>query len=165
MSCFTTRRLLSQWVKSPEFRGTDLLIASACLPAVNKQLFDELSNGRVTLLACPEEEGGLHYGKIATIIRSARPRSVTVVTVDGSPHCFMLHASLNTAEYILGTELSKRHYVVVDGKELVEVSDNAVRLARYLSLVDRVLGEHPEILNELSRHSLEYKLLKRKSST
>jgi len=140
-----------------------LLIASACLPFVNKQLFDELSNGRVTLLACPEEEGGMHYGKIAAIIRSARPRTITVVTVDGSPHCFMLHASLNTAEYILGTELSKRHFVVVDGKELVEVSDDAVRFTRYLSLVDKVLNKHPEILNELSKHSLEYKLLKRRS--
>jgi len=165
LNCSTTYKLLNVWVKSPVLRNADLLIASACLPNVNKDLFEKISKGKVTLLACPEEEGPAHYGKIATIIRSSKPRTITVVTIDGSPHCFMLHASLNIAEYILGAKLSKKHYVVVDGKDLIEVSDNAVRLARYLSLINDLLNKYPEILNELRRHSLEYLLLKQRSST
>lgn len=164
MSLPTTHKLLNIWVKSPLLKGTDLLIASACLPTVNKELFQKISKGKVVLLACPEEESPIHYGKIATIIRSSRPRTVTVVTIDGSPHCFTLHASINLAEYLLGTKLSKKHYVVIDGKELVEISDNAVRLARYLSIIDKVLKQHPELLNELSKHSLEYTLLRKARS-
>jgi len=152
------------WVKSPVLKGADLLIASACLPSVNKELFQEISEGKVVLLACPEEESPIHYGKIATIIRSSQPRTVAVVTIDGSPHCFTLHASLNLAEYLLGTRLSKKHYVVVDGRKLVEITSNAVRLARYLSIIDKVLKQHPELLDELSKHSLEYALLQKTRS-
>ncbi len=158
MSTPAARKLLNTWVKSPILRGADLLIVSACLPDVNKKLFQEISEGKVVLLACPEEESPIHYGKIATIVRSSQPRTVTVVTIDGSPHCFTLHASLNLAEYLLGVKLAKKHYVVVDGKELVEIADDTVRLARYLSIVDKVLKQHPELLSELSKHSLEYRL-------
>jgi len=161
LSSRSTYRLLNVWVKSPVLKGADLLIASACLPSVNKELFQEISEGKVALLACPEEESPIHYGKIATIIRSSQPRTITVVTIDGSPHCFTLHASVNLAEYLLGTRLSKKHYVVVDGRKLVEISDNAVRLARYLSIINKILKQHPELLNELRKHSLEYTLLQK----
>ncbi len=150
-------RLMNVWVKAPLLRGADLLIASACLPAVNQELFMELSRGRVALLACPEEEQATHYGKIANIIRSSKPRSITVVTIEGSPHCFTLHASINAAEYLLGTRIQRKHYVVVDGRELVEISPEAVRIARYLHLVDRLVKENPWILEELGKHSLEHR--------
>ena len=158
-----THDLLKVWVKSPVLRGADLLIASACLPYVNEELFRKVSEGKVALLACPEGEGSVHYGKLATIFRVSKPRSVTVVTVDGSPHCFTLHASVNLAEYLVGSKLGVKHYVVVDGVELVEVSDDAVRLARYLSLVDKALRMYPELLDELSKHSLEYTSLRGRS--
>ena len=164
MSSKPAYKLLNTWVKSPVLKGADLLIASACLPSINEELFQEISEGKVVLLACPEEESPIHYGKIATIIRSSQPRTVTVVTIEGSPHCFTLHASVNLAEYLLGTKLSKKHYVVVDGEELVEISDNAVRLARYLSIVNKVLKQHPELLDELGKHSLEYALLQKARS-
>ena len=150
----------STWVKAPILQGKDLLIASACLPIVNPELFRKLAEGKTVLLACPEREPPTHYGKIASIIRSSRPRSVTVVTIEGSPHCYTLHASVNEAEYILGEKVNKKHYVVVDGKELVEISPDAVRVARYLHLVDKLLKEKPEILKELEKHSLEYRQAK-----
>jgi len=97
------------------------------------------------------------YGKIASMIRSVKPRSVTVVSIDGSPHCFQLHAAVNEAEYILGERINKKHYVLVDGKELYEISPDAVRVARYLHLVDKLIREKPEVLQELKKYSLEYK--------
>ena len=151
----------STWVKAPILRGRDLLIASACLPYVNPELFRKLAEGKTVLLACPERESPAHYGKIASIIRSSKPRSITVVTIDGSPHCFTLHASANEAEYILGEKVEKRHYVVVNGEKLVEVSPDAVRVARYLHLVDKLVKEHPEILKELEKVSLEYRQARR----
>lgn len=147
----------SIWVKTPILKGADILIASACLPYVSHELFEKLSKDKVVLLACPERENPTYYGKIASIIRSSKPRSITVVTVDGSPHCFTLHASANEAEYILGEKVEKKHYVVVNGRELKEISPNAVRVARYLHLVDELLREKPEVLEKLRKLSLEYR--------
>ncbi len=147
----------STWVKAPILKGADLLVASACLPVVAPEIFKELAEGRTVLLACPERENPTHYGKIASIIRSSRPRSVVVVTVEGSPHCFTLHASVNEAEYILGEKLNKKHYVVVNGRELKEISPDAVRVARYLHLVDWLIREKPEVLERLKALSLEYR--------
>ncbi len=109
------------------------------------------------LLACPERESPTHYGKIASMVRSSRPRSLTVVTIDGSPHCFTLHASVNEAEYILGERLPREHYVVVNGSELVRISPDAVRVARYLSVVQKVVDRNPEVLKDLEGLSLEYR--------
>lgn len=158
MACGYCRLLLSTWVKDRELSGSELLIASACLPFVNPGVFEELSRGKVVLLACPEREGSMHYGKIASMIRSSRPRRITVATIDGSPHCFTLHASVNEAEYILGESVDREHYVVVGGEKLVRVRPDAVRVARYLSLVEKLLSENPRVLRELESLSREYAL-------
>lgn len=157
MDCPSCSWLWSTWVKAPVLAGSDVLIASACLPVVNPELFQQLSKGRTVLLACPERESPTHYGKIASMIRSSRPKRVTVVTIDGSPHCFTLHASANEAEYILGERVNKEHFVVVNGRELVRISPDAVRVARYLSLVNEVLERTPEVVEKLERLSKEYR--------
>lgn len=148
----------STWAKAPFMEGQEVLVASACLPLVNAGLFEELSRGRVVLFACPERESGAYYGKIASMIRSTRPRRIVVVTIDGSPHCFALQAAVNEAEYILGERVEREHYVVVDGVVLKRISANAIRVARYLSVVDEVVEKNPEVLRELEKHSKEYKL-------
>ncbi|MEM1680964.1 MAG: hypothetical protein QXZ56_07145 [Sulfolobales archaeon] len=157
MCCSSYPRLWSTWVKTPILANSDILIASACLPIVNQELFKQLAEGRVVLLACPESESPTYYGKIASIIRSSRPKTITIVTVDGSPHCFALHASTNEAEYILNEKISKEHYVLVGGKELVRISPNSIRVARYLSLVSEFVEKNPEILKKLEALSKEYK--------
>jgi hypothetical protein len=138
--------------------GSEVLVASACLRVVNPELYEELSRGRVVLLACPEREPAAYYGKIASMIRSTKPRRVIVVTIDGSPHCFALQASINEAEYILGERVEREHYVVVDGRELKRISPDAVRVARYLSIVDEVIKSNPALLEELRKHSKEYRM-------
>ena len=149
--------LWSIWVKTEKLKGSDLLIASACLPHVNKELFEKLSRNKIVLLACPERENQTYYGKIASIIRSCKPKSITVVTIDGSPHCFTLQASVNEAEYILGEPVRREHYVLVDGKELVRIRPETIRVARYLHLVEELVRRCPDILSKLAKLSLEYK--------
>lgn len=72
-------------------KEANILIASAYLPQVNPELFNKLSNGSIVLLACPEREKQAYYGKIASIIRSSKPKSITVVTIDGSRSNSPLH--------------------------------------------------------------------------
>lgn len=151
----------STWVKTPALRDGEVLLVSACLPIVNPGLFEKLSEGRVVLFACPERENAAYYGKLASMIRSVRPRKLVVVTVDGSPHCFALHASVNEAEYILGERVEREHYVVLNGEEITRISPNAVRVARYLSIVNSIVEKHPEILSELGKYSKEYNLSRR----
>ncbi len=149
--------LMEIWVKAPILHGSDILVASRCLKYVAPEIYEKLADGKVVLLHCPENENVAVYGKLASIIRSSKPKSVTVVTVDGSPHCLQLHAAVNEALYILGEKIPQKHYVVRDAKELIEISPDAVRVARYLSIVDKVLKEKPTILEELKKHSLEYR--------
>ncbi|MFP3191855.1 MAG: 4Fe-4S ferredoxin [Thermoproteus sp.] len=149
--------LWSTWVKADRLKDADVAVVAACLPFVNPKLYEEISRGRTVLFACPEREHPALYGKIASMMRSSRPRSITVVSIDGSPHCSLLHASVNEAEYIMDEEIPRRHFVVVDGRELVEISPAAVRVARYLSIVERAVRERPEILRELEAHSLEHR--------
>ncbi len=158
MSCNPSEKpwIWSTWAKAPFMENQEVLIASACLPLVNPELFKKLSENRVVLLACPERESAAYYGKIASMVRSTRPRRIIVATIDGSPHCFTLQASVNEAEYILGEKLEREHYVVVDGRDLVKIDPNAVRVARYLSIVDNILKSNPEILEKLRKHSKEY---------
>jgi len=146
------------WVKTPFLESQEILIASACLSIVNPELFKKLSENRVTLLACPERESTAYYGKLASIIRSTKPKRLIVVTIDGSPHCFALQAAVNETEYILGEKVEREHYVVIDGRELKEISPNAIRVARYLSIINDLIKSNPHILEELEKHSKEYKM-------
>lgn len=148
--------LWSTWVKTPNMKNSDLLIVSACLPVVNPKLYREISKNKRVLLACPERENPTYYGKIASIIRSVNPKRVTVVTIDGSPHCFALQASVNEAEYILGERVERKHYVLVNSEELVEVKPETIRVARYLSLVGDLISRNPEVLDSLTKMSLEH---------
>ncbi len=156
MACPYRAWLWSTWVKAPPLKGANILIASACLPIVNPGLFEKLSEGCAVLLACPERESPTYYGKIASMVRSSKPKSLAVVTIDGSPHCFALHASVNEAEYILGECIPREHYVVVNGNELVRISPDSIRLARYLSVIQKIIDETPGVLNNLKNLSLEY---------
>lgn len=163
MSHANKNYLLSTWVKAPKLRGSKIAIVSECLPYVSPEIFKRISEGKEVFFACPEREPMLHCGKLASIIRSSQPDEIHVYTIDGSPHCFVLHASVNETEYILGERLNKRHYVVIDGKKLKEIDPNAVRVARYLSVVSKLVERNQDVLDDLRRRSLELKALDRKA--
>jgi len=155
--------VLSIWVKAEILRGSRWVLCSKCLKFVNPEIYRMISEWGVVLEFCPEENGQVVYGKIASMMRSSPPSKLYVVTIDGSPHCFTLHAAVNEAVYILGEDIEKEHYVVVDGKELRRISPESVRVARYLSLVERLISENDWVLEELKKHSLEYRAVLEKT--
>lgn len=111
---------------------------------------------RVVLTSCPEVENAkLIMGKLASIITCSKPREITVLTIDGSPHCFQLHASANEALFITKANVPLRHFVIVEGKAS-EVSAESVRVGRYLHLVQKCIRKNPEVLKDLRRYSLEH---------
>jgi len=148
-------KLLETWVKAPFLRDASLLVVGECVQAVSYDVYKKFEEGRVVLTSCPEaENAGSVMGKLAAIITCSNPKEVTVLTMEGSPHCFMLHAALNQAVFITGSNVSSKHFVVVDGKA-AEISPESVRLGRHLHLVQKCIENYPTILEDLSRHSLE----------
>jgi hypothetical protein len=80
------------------------------------------------------------------------------VNIDSTPYCLALQVASDKVKYILNERLSRRHFVLVDGKELVEVDPDAVRAARYISIVNELLRRNRDfVINELSKHSLEFR--------
>jgi len=127
-------------VTSPLLKGKDLLIYSKCLPTECPEVFEGAVKGRTALGVCMSEEHLDKVGfKIATIIAYARPSSITVLTMDGSPHCTQLHAVAEQAKRVTQADVRVRHLVVEKGA-LIEVSSQAVDLSRHLSKIEELLG-------------------------
>lgn len=105
------------------------------------QIFESLSRGRVALSACPESE---HINvialKLASIFARVNLEEVLILTVDGSPHCVQLHHAAEEAARVTGGKVDVQHFVI-EGGDASRVSREAVKAARYLSKVDKLLAE------------------------
>ena len=129
------RYLLSTSVTSRDVRGRDVLIYSECLRSEWPNILAREAGGRLALAVCLEREHISHItAKLATMIIMGKPASMTVLTVDGSPHCVQVHFALQQALRITGLSLPVRHLVVEKGA-VYEVSPEAIRTARHLSEV------------------------------
>lgn len=150
-------KLVETWVKAPFLKEASLLLVGECVQDIFPDVYREFVEGRVVLTTCPEaENASLIMGKLASILTCSSPKELTVLTVEGSPHCFTLHASVNEALFVTGAEISSRHFVIVEGKAL-RVSPESVRVGRYLHLVQKCIQRCPEVLEDLRRYSLEHR--------
>lgn len=149
-------------VKAPVLKGASILLVGECVPEIFPKIYRQFVKERVVLTCCPEAENvGLITGKTATIIACSHPKEVTVLTIDGSPHCLALHAALNQAIFVTKEKTPTHHFVIADRKAQ-EVSAESVRVSRYLHLVQKCVQRRPEILQKLSSLSLEQQCAKEK---
>lgn len=156
------RNLLSTWVKDPNLRNNILVIASECIAREEnflKYIQSTYSNSAVLTLACPEKERDTYHGKIAAIIKCACPREIHVITREGSPHCFLLHSAVNEAVFLTGSTIQHKHFVYFNGR-VIEIDADAVRVARYLHIVNELIRKVPDIVKILEGVSLEKRLTK-----
>lgn len=149
-------KLLEIWVKAPFLKKASLLLVGECVRAIHPEVYEIFSKGRVVLTSCPEAEGAAIMGKMASIVTCSAPKDITVLTIEGSPHCFTLHAAANEALFAISSSVPCRHFVIVDGKAL-EVSSESVRLGRYLHLAQRYIDKYPQVLEDLANFSLEHR--------
>ena len=151
-------KITETWVKTPSLREASILLAAECVRKIYPELFKKLAEGREAFVCCPETENPtMLMGKLASIITCSRPGEIVVVSIEGSPHCLLLHMALNEALFVAkAKEVSVKHYVVLEGR-LIEVSEEAARVARYLHLVQKAIEKCPELLEELERYSLEHR--------
>ncbi len=124
-------------MQDPSLKEKDLLIYGSCIENVHPQILDRLSEGKTALHICLEAEHvSLAEAKLLHIITYSKPKSVTVLTMDGSPHCVQLHFAVEQLRKAV--EIPIRHLVIEKG-EVFEVSPEAVRAARHLSEVEKLL--------------------------
>ncbi|MFQ6095687.1 MAG: 4Fe-4S ferredoxin [Candidatus Bathyarchaeia archaeon] len=147
---------METWVKAPFLRGASVLIVSQCIRSVFPKIWDKFTENRITLTSCPEAEGfsGLTE-KLATLIRCSSPKEITILTVEGSPHCRMLHTSMNGAVFLTKADIPIEHLVIVGEDDVRKISPESVRLGRYLHLVERCIRRCPDLVDDLESLSLE----------
>ncbi len=128
--------LMETNAKGSLVRGRPLILAGSCVANEHPQVLSDFSEATI-LKFCPEKEHiNMAFYKLMAMMSVAE--SLTVITVDGSPHCVQMHY---IAEEVLRYSEKKfpvRHYVIHDG-QLVEVSAKAVKTSRYLRKIERVI--------------------------
>ena len=154
--------MMETWVKAPFLEGASILIVGECVESAFLKSLQNFTQNRVVLTSCPEREGfsGLTE-KLAMILRCSNPGEMTVLTVDGSPHCSMLHVSVTGALFLTRAEIPIRHFVIVGEDEVKEVSPETIRVGRYLHLVEKCVQKYPEVVGDLKRLSLEQRSVKK----
>lgn len=128
-------------VTSPYLKGKDIVIYSKCLTTEHPDIFEDVAKSKIALHVCMSEEHLDKVGfKIATIMAYAKPSSITILTMDGSPHCTQLHAIAEQARMVSKNDTKIVHLVVEKGT-LIEISSQAIYLSRHLSKIEGLLKE------------------------
>ena len=128
--------LMSTNAKGKHVRGKRLLLYGTCVESEHPEILDRFS-GYSKLSFCPEKEHiNMAFYKLMAMMAVAE--GLTVLTVDGSPHCVQLHYIADEVQRYSRRDFDVRHYVLEKG-ELVEVSQRAVKVSRYLSKVEKLL--------------------------
>jgi hypothetical protein len=138
----TYRRLTEFNVAGRELREKRrLLVYGSCIFNEYPDILSRFSEGHVALGVCLEAE---HLNvvalKLASIFARVDLEEVVVLTVDGSPHCIQLHHAVEEARKVTGRQVNVRHFVIKGG-EALEVSPEAVKVARFLSKIQRLLSK------------------------
>ena len=133
--------LITTSVGSKRLKSADLLIYGTCAGTEEPEKLKELTAGKIVLTTCLEKVHMDMAGfKLATIMAVSKPKSVTVVTMDGSPHCVQLHLAAEQAKALTAAATRIEHYVFEKGK-LCRVSSEAVKAARHLSAIQEMLDK------------------------
>ncbi len=128
--------LMSTNAKGKHIRRQHLLLYGIC---VENEHPDELKNydGYTKLSFCPEKEHiNMAFYKLAAMMSVAE--SLTVITVDGSPHCVQLHYIAEELKKYSKNDFEVRHFVIFGGK-VEEISSEAVKVSRYLHKISKLM--------------------------
>jgi len=119
-----------------------LLIYGECVKNMWPQIFEEFLKDHFAAAVCLEAEHmNMVAFKLATMIKIVKPCQVTVLTVDGSPHCVQLHMAVEEVRKLvekLSSQTIYKYYVINKG-ELIEIPKECIKTSRYLSKIKKLL--------------------------
>jgi hypothetical protein len=112
-----------------------LLLHGTCIADKFPKILKEYSEGKVALSVCLERDHmNMVAFKLATMVKSAKLEEITVLTVDGSPHCVQLHQAVSEVNRLFDEPPTTRYFVVEHGK-IHEIDAKTVKASRFLSKV------------------------------
>jgi hypothetical protein len=116
-----------------------LLLYGTCITDKYTNILEEIAGkGRVALAVCLERDHmNMIAFKLATMIKTAELEEITVLTVDGSPHCVQLHQAVSEVNRLFDEPPSTRYFVVEHGK-IHEIDAKTVKASRFLSKVSKL---------------------------
>lgn len=119
-------------------KGKELLIYGSCVKQEHPKVFEKFSENKTALSLCLEKEHiNMAVYKIASMLKLYNPpKEITVLTVDGSPHCIQLHYAIDEAKKLTSSDIKVEHFVITDRKA-IQVSSEAVKLSRYLGKLEK----------------------------
>ena len=123
--------LMSSNVYEPAGR---LLLVGSCFPEREPAAFQQLAGeADCVFTVCLEE---IHFNmlvtKIAAVLGTNRVKSITMATVDRSPHCTQLHYLCHELERLAPVHVPIRSLVTAEGR-LVEVPPSAIERSKALA--------------------------------
>ena len=122
-----------------QFSG-DLLLTCTYSPQISPEDYQKLAEGRSAFSFSAELTHLDILGlKICTIFRLDRVTSLTTLTKDGSPHSMQIPLMVQEAAENIGFPKDKIRYFCLEGGQLFEFSDLAVRKARHYSDIEAVM--------------------------
>ena len=121
-----------------------LLLIGTCMQSRYPEIvnaFKERDGGQAVLQVCLEEAHANQAGfKIGSIVRYSEIKRLTALTIDGSPHCTQLHLLIEDIKRHFIPTVETAHFVIEKGK-VHEISPVAVKKARHLSKIQKMLSE------------------------
>lgn len=78
--------------------------------------------------------------KIGSIVKYSNIKKVTVLTVDGSPHCVQLHYVVEDIKRHFAPDIETGHFVMEKGK-LFEITADSVKRSRHLSKIQKMIDD------------------------
>jgi hypothetical protein len=121
-----------------------LLLIGTCMQSRYPEIvneFKERDGGQAVLQVCLEETHANQAGfKIGSIVRYSKIKRLTALTIDGSPHCTQLHLLIEDIKRHFIPTVETAHFVIEKGK-VYEISPVAVKKARHLSKIQKMLSE------------------------
>ncbi len=121
--------------KGKHIRAKDILLYGSCVAVEHPDVLDKFSE-YTQLSFCPESEHiNMAFYKLIAMMSVAR--SLTVLTVDGSPHCVQLHYIADEVKRYSKQDFKVEHFVIYNGK-LVQISEKEVKLSRYLAKIKAI---------------------------
>jgi hypothetical protein len=116
-----------------KFSKAKILLHGSCVPMEYKIFLKKLAKGKIKLAACLQEQHMDNLGfKLATLLTYQPVKEITILTIDGSPHCVQLHALAEQAKRITKSDIPIKHYVIEE-RRLIEVTSETIKTARHLS--------------------------------
>jgi hypothetical protein len=160
---YVKQALMEIWVKSASLKGSHIVLCGSC---VSDEAIAEITVGdvpNVILTVCLESiHQNIVCSKVSTIIKAIQPKFISILTVDGSPHCLELHSLAERAKFITNTSIPFRHFVIM-GDRVLPVSSETTVLSRYLHVLEDIITKDPRVKKTLKKCSLEQQDITRRN--